>query len=218
MLILKKTNPSQGVRIAQLIVKSSFLVRKTFYRLLLISVTVLYVNTANAAIYYVSATGSDANSGTSTSLPWRTLTKVNSFTPKPGDQILFKRGDSWKGTLIPRASGTSGSPIIYGAYGTGANPIITGFTPVTAWTNKGGNIWESTNAVSTLTTCNMVVINGANTPMGREPNAGYYYFQSHSDNYNITSNNLTGTPNWKGAELAINSGYWETRRCPIANQ
>jgi hypothetical protein len=37
----------------------------------------------------------------------------------------------------------------FGAYGTGANPIITGFTTVSSWSNLGGNIWESTSAVST---------------------------------------------------------------------
>jgi hypothetical protein len=150
MLIIKKTISFQVVRIAQLIVKSSFFLRKTFYRFLLTSTVVLFAYTANAANYYVSSTsGSDANPGT-ISAPWRTLTKVNSFTPKAGDQILFKRGDSWTGTITVKASGTSVAPITYGAWGEGANPVISGFTAVTAWTNKGGNIWESTNAVSTL--------------------------------------------------------------------
>jgi hypothetical protein len=172
----------------------------------------------SATTYYVSNSGNDSNPGTSDSLSWKTLSKVNKFFLRRGDQVLFKRGDSWQGTLIPGTSGASGIPIVYGAYGTGAKPIITGFTAVTAWTNKGGNIWESTTAVSTLSTCNMVVINGINTPMGREPNTGYYYFQSHTGNTSITSNNLTGTPDWTGAELAFNPNNWETKRVPITAQ
>jgi hypothetical protein len=191
---------------------------KSIYQFVLVLFIVLYTNPLSATTYYVSNSGNDSNPGTSDSLSWKTLTKVNRFFLRRGDQVLFKRGDSWQGTLIPGTSGASGIPIVYGAYGTGAKPIITGFTAVTAWTNKGGNIWESTTAVSTLSTCNMVVINGINTPMGREPNTGYYYFQSHTGNTSITSNNLTGTPDWTGAELAFNPNNWETKRVPITAQ
>lgn len=171
-----------------------------------------------SATYYVSSSGNDSNSGLSTSLPWKTLAKVNGSTFVPGDQILFERGDTFYGSLTIGQSGTSSSRIVYGAYGTGANPIITGLTEVTSWTNLGSNIWESTNAVSTLSTLEMVVINGVNTGMGRTPNTGYYYFQSHSDNFHITSNNLTGTPNWTGAELALTYNFYTSGRCPITNQ
>jgi hypothetical protein len=216
--LISKTNPYRGVRIVYSNENFSIF-KQSICRLFLISAALLCTFSLSATVYYVSSSmGNDANSGTSISAPWKTLTKVNSFTPKPGDQILFKSGDSWKGTLTPRTSGLSGSPFVYGAYGTGAKPVITGFTSVTAWTNKGGNIWESTNAVSTLSTCNMVVINGVNTPMGREPNTGYYFFQSRSGNTQITSNNLTGTPNWTGAELAFNNSDYTIQRCPITAQ
>ena len=171
-----------------------------------------------SATYYVSSSGNDSNSGLSTSLPWKTLGKVNASTFVPGDQILFNRGDSFYGSLTISQSGTSGSRIVYGAYGTGAQPIITGLTAVTSWTNLGGNIWESTNAVTSLSTLNVVVINGVNTGMGRTPNTGYYYYQSHSGSTSITSNNLTGTPNWTGAELAFNNSDWSVKRRPITSQ
>jgi len=162
-----------------------------------------------AATYYVSNSGSDFNNGTSVATAWQTLSKVNSATFVPDDQILFKRGDSWYGTLTIHNSGTSGHPITYGTYGTGADPIITGFTTVKSWTNMGGNIWESTSAVSTLTTCNMVVINGVNTAMGRTPNLdNYYTYQTHSGNTSITSSDLTGTPNWTGAKVVIRKESW----------
>jgi parallel beta-helix repeat protein len=146
------------------------------------------------------------------------LAKVNASTFKAGDQILFQKGDTFYGTITVKNSGSSGNPITFGAYGTGADPIITGFTNVTAWTNLGGNIWESTSSVSTLSTCNMVVIKRVNTPMGREPNTGYYYYQSHLGTTQITSNNLIGTPNWVGAELAFNNTTYTTARVPITGQ
>ena len=175
---------------------------------------------ASATDYYISSSGNDANNGRSSSTPWKTIAKVNSAFSimKPGDRILFKRGDTFYGTLKISKSGLSGSPIIIGAYGTGANPIITGFTNVTAWTNLGSNIWESSSAVSTLSTCNMVTINGVNTGMGRYPNTGYLTYKTYSDNTSITSSSLSGTPNWIGAELVVRTNQFVIDRTFITCQ
>jgi hypothetical protein len=82
---------------------------------------------AKAATYYVdSVSGSDSNNGTSTSTPWRTIPHVNGKVFQPGDQILFKRGSVWTGRLTPKGSGVNGNPIVVGAYGTGAKPVING--------------------------------------------------------------------------------------------
>ncbi len=84
-------------------------------------------STAFATNYYVDATtGNDLNHGTSTGAPWRTLSKVNAQTFLPGDSILFRKGESWTGTLMPQGSGTSGNPIVLGAYDTGVRPAING--------------------------------------------------------------------------------------------
>ena len=76
--------------------------------------------------YYISTGGSDSNSGTSSSSPWRSLAKVNATTFQPGDRILFQTGGTWTGQLWPKGSGTSGSPITVGDYGSGAKPSIAG--------------------------------------------------------------------------------------------
>ena len=81
---------------------------------------------ASAATYYVSTTGLDSNAGTSSSQPWKTIAKVNSVPFSSGDFILFKRGETWSETLIPPSSGNAGSPITFGAYGTGDLPTIDG--------------------------------------------------------------------------------------------
>lgn len=174
--------------------------------------------TANATDYYVSATGNDSNSGLTQVVPWKTIDKVNLFTFSAGDQILFKRGDTFYGTLRITQSGTTGNPITFGAYGFGDNPVITGLVSVSTWTNLGFNIWQSSSAVSTLDYSNIVVINGVNAAMGRYPNTGYFTYQSHSGTTSITTSSLTGTPNWSGAELVSKKNRWIIDRNVITSQ
>jgi len=76
--------------------------------------------------YYVDPSGNDANAGTSTAAPWKSIAKVNGTTFMPGDQILFKRGGTWVGTLSPKGSGSIVAQITLGSYGTGAKPLIDG--------------------------------------------------------------------------------------------
>lgn len=79
----------------------------------------------NAASYYVdNSSGSDSNTGTSTSNPWRTLDKINSQQFIAGDSIAFKRGGSWIGSIEMTRSGANGNPIVFTAYGSGAAPIL----------------------------------------------------------------------------------------------
>ena len=175
---------------------------------------------ANATTYYFASNGSDGNSGTSASSPWQTLSKLNSFFNSfvSGDQVLFNRGDIFYGSILPTKGFSSGNPVVFGAYGTGANPVITGFTQVTSWTNLGANIWESTSAVSTLNDMNCVVINGVNTAMGRYPNSGYLTYQSHAGSTSITSSSLTGSPNWTGADVVMKTNNFTIGRNLITSQ
>jgi hypothetical protein len=87
---------------------------------------------ALAVDYYVdSAAGVDTNNGTSTGTPWQTLAKVNSVMFAAGDNVYFKRGGSWTGTLYPKIdvtninAGIGTSPtnrITFDAYGNAADP------------------------------------------------------------------------------------------------
>jgi hypothetical protein len=78
--------------------------------------------------YYVDAdSGNDSNSGTSPSMPWRSLGKVNATTFQPGDAILFHAGSVWNGQLWPKGSGTSEAPIKIDRYGADRRkPLING--------------------------------------------------------------------------------------------
>lgn len=100
--------------------------------------------TAGAATYYVDATGgSDSNNGTSQTTPWKTIAKLNGFKPSAGDSILFKRGQMWREMLTLKYSGTASAPVTYGAYGTGALPIICASNPASGWTSSGANVWRA---------------------------------------------------------------------------
>jgi hypothetical protein len=104
-------------------------------RRLLIFALLMFAIPAGAATFYVSNSGSDSNNGTSTSTPWQTIAHVNAQTFAAGDSILFQDGGTWREELLPPSSGTSGSPITFGSYGTGAQPIINGANVVTGtWT------------------------------------------------------------------------------------
>jgi len=96
--------------------------------------------------YHVDAThGDDARDGLSPQSPWRTLAKVNAAPLRPGDSVLLKRGESWRGQLIPR-SGSEGAPITYGAYGEGEKPLLLGSAPMNSpddWHHEGGSIWAT---------------------------------------------------------------------------
>jgi len=90
--------------------------------------------------YYVDfSNGSDSNNGLygtyqgNSNGPWKTIEKVNNALLDPGDQILFKRGEIWRGELDISSSGLYGAPIIYGAYGNGNKPIITARNSVPNW-------------------------------------------------------------------------------------
>jgi len=161
--------------------------------------------------FYVSNTGNDSNNGTTRVSPWKTISKVNGYTFLPGDGILFKRGDTFYGTIILAYSGNTTAPITYSAYSVGDKPIISGFTTISNWANVSEGIYSaSTTAPNTL---KIVTINGVNTPKGRYPNAnttngGYLTFESYSGQTSITDNQLNDTINWTGAEVVVRTTPW----------
>jgi hypothetical protein len=114
--------------------------------ILITVVFILITNLSFATTYYVDATnGNDNNNGTSPSTAWKTIEKVNSSTFAPGDSVLFKRGESFRGSLVP-SSGSPSGYITYGAYGTGNKPKLLGAyerSSSSDWTNQGGNIWRT---------------------------------------------------------------------------
>lgn len=81
---------------------------------------------AGQTTYYVNPAGSDGNDGKSPSSPWQTVAKVNGSSLNPGDLVLFVRGGQWHESLIVPSSGTTGNPITFADYGSGAKPKFWG--------------------------------------------------------------------------------------------
>lgn len=76
--------------------------------------------------YYVDAVnGSDSNAGISPDAAWHGIVRVNSAQFAPGVSVLFRRGCTWSGTTLQLStSGAADRPIVFGAYGEGARPVI----------------------------------------------------------------------------------------------
>ncbi|MEO6906540.1 MAG: hypothetical protein ABI210_01490, partial [Abditibacteriaceae bacterium] len=182
-----------------------------FLALLLTSIA----STVSAATYYVANNGADTNAGNSKSAPWQTLVKINATAFRPGDNVLFQRGDTFYGSVTVHNSGTSENPIVYSAYGTGAAPIISGFTTLSNWTLLSGNIYYASLDVPSL---NMVTVDDVVKAMGRYPNSGYLSYENHTENTSITDNQLTATPDWTGAEVVIRKYRWILDRQFITSQ
>jgi len=139
------------------------------------------------------------------------LTPITTFTREPGTEPIFalNRNTTFTGTI-----NISDDSLKFCSYGhSGTKPVISGFTEVTDWTQINDTIWESTNAVSTLDYLNIVLINGRNIPMGRIPNDGEVYAVDAvvNDSY-IVASELTGTPDYTGAQIVIrkNAYAWQT--------
>jgi uncharacterized protein YjdB len=181
----------------------------------------LTINVNGRNFYFSTSTGVDSRTSTqaqSPATPWKTISKLNSFFTSllPGDSILFKRGEVFYGAIQVGKSGTSSLPIIIAAYGIGTNPVISGLATLTSWTSIGNGIYEST-PTTCKPTLNMVVMNGVQKAIGRYPNTEYLKFETHVGSTSITDNQLTGTPNWTGAEVVIRKTPYILGRNPINN-
>ena len=107
--------------------------------------------------YYVSEDGSDSNSGLSPEDAWQTISKVNASSLNPGDAVLFKRGETWRGECLRLIPG-----VTYSAFGEGVKPAIYGSpengTGAEKWTLMEGteNIWVY---CKDLLECGTIVLN-----------------------------------------------------------
>lgn len=92
--------------------------------------------------YYVNADGSDENNGRTPETAWRSLQRVSQAALQPGDGVLFRRGDVFRGAILTRPG------VCYGAYGTGEKPRLYGWERDLAdpalWTlaDASHHIWQ----------------------------------------------------------------------------
>ena len=191
-------------------------------KLLLVGLCMVWTVCAHATTYYVSHQGRDRHTGTSPQQAWRTLAKVNAMMKsfRPGDVILFRRGDRFAGQLIVTTSGAAGQPITFGAYGTGDRPIIDGFRRLSQWTAVGNQLWKTTYQSPHGRAYNLV-INHRFQPIGRYPNLdqdrqGYLPISGGNGRSQFSSEELQGGP-WTGGDAVVRSCRWILDRAPIVH-
>ncbi|MBO0938672.1 right-handed parallel beta-helix repeat-containing protein [Fibrella sp. HMF5335] len=173
--------------------------------------------------YYVSTTGNDNNTGRSASQAYQSLSKVSSLTLQAGDSVLFKRGDTFRGTLQISQSGAAGRPIVFAAYDRGNKPVLSGSIPVTGWTRSSfnANIWQ-VNCSACGDRLTGVYRSEVALPLGRypnptAPNKGYLTINSHDQKYRIVS--LETLPlGFAGGEVAMRPTQWIIDRAVISAQ
>ena len=179
----------------------------------------------NAATYYFSSSsGDDARTSAqaqNSSTPWKSVSKLNTMmaTLRPGDQVLFKRGETFSGGIVVTVSGNSAAPITFGAYGTGNKPIISGFSVAANWAPVRANVWEAP-FWQPAGSESMVVMNNQQQAIGRYPNkaatnGGYLVIDSHSGSTQLTSRQLPSSPNWTGADVVIRKNRWILDRSTV---
>jgi hypothetical protein len=148
--------------------------------------------------YYVdSVNGADSNPGT-LAAPWQMIAKVNSTTLLPGQSVAFKAGDVWREQLVVSSSGKAASPIIFGAYGIGAPPVIDGADLVLTWTSSSlPNVYIAAVANQP----NQVFVGGLRIAQGTSQSAlaGNQWFWSAGTLYLYDS---SGNPGGKGVSIA----------------
>jgi hypothetical protein len=97
-------------------------------------------------VFHVDATGGDdAKDGLAPGSAWRTLGRVNGAALRPGDSVLFRRGGTWRGQLVP-VSGDPSGVVTYGAYGEGEKPLLLGSAALDRpgdWQPAGPDLWAT---------------------------------------------------------------------------
>lgn len=163
-----------------------------------------------AQTYYVdAATGSDAADGATLETAWRSLEKVNAARLGPGDSVLFRRGQIWRGTLKPQ-SGDATAPVMYGAFGRGARPALLGSVAADSpkdWVGMGGDVWATAGLDLPVDVGNIIFDEGAAVGVKKWSEAdlkqaGDYYYDAKARQVKLRSK---GNPaeGHRSVELAL---------------
>ena len=165
--------------------------------------------------YYISTSGTGSGNGLSTSTPW-TLAQWNASSAwGAGDSVFIKAGDTLRGRMNFTRSGSAGNKVYVGRYGTGANPVVSGYTQLTTWTSYGGNVWAA--AVPNLKAyLHNFMVNGQLYHQARYPNTGFITFTPGSTTSITTSE--SSPPNHVGDSVIVKSSRYTLDHAKITAQ
>lgn len=180
--------------------------------------------------YYISSSeGDDTNDGKTPESPWKTLSRLNQALKekaiRPGDRILFRRGDVFFGSICSSSvKGSPGTPVVYGAYGelSKQKPVISGYANIIAWKDSdmnGINVCEADVSHITENTAERgedggfdldemisgkyqvypqyLFLNGSAQRLARHPNEGFFFIDedSETESRTIQDSELADIPN-----------------------
>jgi hypothetical protein len=165
--------------------------------------------------YYVSSDGNDTNDGRSTSTPWKTISKVDAVALSPGDEVLFRSGDTFFGQLDVNNSGSAGAPIRLGSYASGATkPVVSGAIRLTNWVPYSGSIYmtQAPQIVKNLW------CNGQQMILARYPNTGFLAADG-TDGSTWLSTQEIDRPSgyWVGTTVHVRATYFSYESRPISS-
>ena len=82
------------------------------------------VRPGSRAFHVDCVAGDDGRSGLSVGEAWRSLGRLSGLVLEAGDRVLLRRGCEWVGPLRVPWSGSAEWPVVVGAYGEGARPVV----------------------------------------------------------------------------------------------
>jgi len=167
-------------------------------------VFIIYAASALAVNYYIDPNGNDNNPGTQAQ-PWKTISKVNSVTFQPGDNILFKKGGNWHGQITVKGSGTEGNPITFSSYGSGAKPFIDCAQVITGWSVYNGNIYQADVSFNVQ----QVFLDGDFMDLAHHPNNGGRLYTNKGGKYWFVDTDPVFSNSVVGGGAIIHTRQWE---------
>ncbi len=118
---------------------------------LLFLLLILFASPVWGTTYYVDSSITDTNvasatpdfttynpetfsTSTGSASVFKTIADINLLvTVAPGDSVLFRKGQTWRETLLPPVSGTNGNQVTFGSFGSGNRPRILGSVALSSW-------------------------------------------------------------------------------------
>ncbi len=175
-----------------------------------------------AATYFVSnISGDDSDDGLSPATAFATVTRVNTLSLQPGDEVRFFCGESWRvDPLHVVDSGTAALPIVISSHPAGCTdqPTLSGARGISGWSAVGLNLYQAdlddgANAGLFPLGAGHLFRAGVRLPLGRWPNiaghgdGGYAEVDSSPSATQVTDSELPPV-DWTGAVMRIKGIRW----------
>jgi len=164
-----------------------------------------------AANYFFSEKGGHRGNGKSRSSPLKDIQQILALPLQPGDTVFFERGSTFRGAFSIFRSGSKGRPIVFTAYGEGADPVMAGSILISNWKVTGSGTYSAPVKASVMD----VFVNGARQTAARSPNTGFLNIDSGADKNRVYSSVfINATEDFSGATLRKRTIDWayEMRR------